>query len=90
MNITLQPKVWTDLYAATGISVGTQLKVFNLTSSTARLASTETTPTPSDDHFTLRADGTSPVNMKGDEGAWAMCLTTGAIDVIEYTSPITE
>lgn len=81
MNVTLPANVWVNLYTATGISVGTKIKVFNLGSTTVRLASTANTPTPADDHFTLRATNLSVENDTTDLGAWALSTGSGGVNV---------
>ena len=49
-NVTLPAAQWVDLYAATGIVVGNQIEVLNITPNDVRLASTAIEPTPADDH----------------------------------------
>ena len=83
MNITLPKATWVNLYTATGISVGTQIETINLTPSDIRLASTAIEPIVSDDHIPLLFGRGKGLNDAGDAGAWAMCISGGAVDVKE-------
>lgn len=75
LNIKLYKNVATDLYAETGIAVGTKISVMsNVTkegSSTIRLSSKETSPGPEDGWRPL-FPGKELVNDSGDLGAWAL------------------
>lgn len=82
-NVALPARTWVDLYAATGIVVGTQIEVLNLTPNSVRLASTEFEPTVSDDHVPLPFRAAKGVNDAGDDGAWALCVAGGGVDVKE-------
>ena len=68
-NTPLPANTWVDLYAATGITVGTKLLLQNLGNSSIRLASSATTP--SGDGFKRVYSGSSAYNATGDSGAWA-------------------
>ena len=83
MNVTLPARTWVDLYDATGIAVGTQIDVVNLTPNDVRLASTAAEPTIDDDHIPLIFRSAKGRNDVGDPGAWAMCVGGGGISVQE-------
>ena len=82
-NVILPPATWVNLYAATGITVGTKIIATNITPSDVRLADTASAPTPSDDHFPLLFRHLPVANKLGASGAWAFCSGGGAIDVRE-------
>ncbi len=86
--MAIQPLVevqggWVDLYAATGITVGTQLLVQNFFSrSPVSLADTAGEPTAATGR--IRIDPTQFYqNDSGDVGAWAYCATFAQISVQE-------
>jgi len=81
MNVVLPKGQWVDLYAATGISLGTQLAVLNITPNDVRLASTTSEPTSSDDHVPLLFRSFAATNASDSLGAWALCSGGGAIDI---------
>lgn len=80
-NVILPAETYVDLYAATGIAVGVQIKVVNLSPNTVQLFSTAATPVPSDDVFPLPFRGIATENDAGDPGAWARSISSGAVDV---------
>ena len=82
-NVVLPKKTWVNLYAATSITVGTQINSLNLTPNDVRLASTVAEPVITDDHLPLLFGRGTGQNDAGDPGAWAFCLSGGAIDVVE-------
>lgn len=83
-NVVLPARTWVDLYDATGIAVGTQLSVHNITPNDVRLAATAAEPVVSDDHIPLIfGRGITALNNVADPGAWALCVGGGAIDVQE-------
>ena len=82
-NVKLPPRTWVDLYAATGITVGVQIKTINVNPNDVRLAYTALEPVVSDDHVPLLFGRGVYQNEIGDLGAWAMCVAGGAIDVKE-------
>ena len=70
MIITLSPGVAVNLYTATGIAVGTQLHLQNITGTRIRLSTSEAGLT--NDYNVV--DNTVPwVNKSTDSGAWAVC-----------------
>ena len=69
-SVLIPPNQWVDLYAATGISVGTQIIVQNIGSSEADLTESAAEP--------ISSDGFNPIpprefftNAAGNVGAWA-------------------
>lgn len=85
-NVVLPARTWVDLYAATGIIVGTQLSVHNITPNDVRLVTSATEPSGTDDHIPLvYGRGVTAENETGDPGAWALCVGGGAVDVKEVT-----
>ena len=83
MNVELPEGTWVNLYAATGIVVGVQIDVVNLTPNDCRMASTAAEPTVSDDHVPLLFGRGKVQNDVGDAGAWALCVGGGGVDVKE-------
>ena len=81
-NITLQENEWTDIYAATGISVGTKIAVENVGNTDIQLTTLATEP-PKDynAYVVCRRNGPNYENDTGDSGAWAFCITTGKLNV---------
>ena len=82
-NVVLPEGEWVDLYDATGIVVGVQIDVVNMTPNDVRLASTAAEPVPADDHTPLLFGRAIGQNDDADPGAWAMCVAGGAVDVTE-------
>ncbi len=80
MNVPLPARTPVNLYTATGIDVGTQLRVTNLTTSDVRLAETEEGLT--NNHIPLNAYSQA-TNNASDVGAWAMCTSGGGLNVRE-------
>ena len=74
---------WIDLYAATGIAVGTKIIVQNFQSkSPVALSDTAAEPTSTDGR--VRVDPTQFfTNDAGDAGAWAYCSSIAKISVQE-------
>jgi hypothetical protein len=80
-NTFLPPGQWVDLYAATGITVGTQIVVQNIGVCDVYLASQSAEPPiPSTAHQILRREQES-FNDYEDAGAWAYCLAGGGVNV---------
>ncbi len=72
-NIPLPANTWVDLYAASGIAVGTQLLVVNNGVYDARIVVKATQPTDSDGWDPL-ARYQYLTNTSGDSGVWAICI----------------
>ena len=81
MNVELPVGQNVDLYTETGIAIGTQLIVSNITPNDVRLYPTQNAPTITDHHFPIFMRGDSARNAVTDPGAWAMCVGGGAVDV---------
>jgi len=82
-NVTLPPETWVDLYAVSGVTVGTQIDVVNITPNDARVVESATQPTGSDDFIPVLFNGNIARNSTGSAGAWALCVGGGAVDVRE-------
>lgn len=79
-NVLLPAFTWVNLYAATGIAVGTKIIVQNLTPADVRLCSKATSPLVTDGHNVISYTRNA-VNQASDPGAWAMCSVDGAVNV---------
>lgn len=84
-NVILPKETYVDLYSETGIPVGTQILVLNMTPNTVRLFSTAGTPVQTDNNIPLPFRAGNAVNDTGDQGAWAFSVSGGAVDVLEVT-----
>lgn len=82
-NITLTANTWTDLYAETGIAVGTAIKVQNIGVADVYLTVSASTPSLDLDRYNVvqRENGVFLRNDEGSTGAWAYCQSTGKINV---------
>ncbi len=80
MNVKLPGRTPVDLYAATGITVGTRLIAVNQTTGDVRLSTSEAGL--QSDHIPLKPYATL-TNDAGDTGAWAMTTIVGSINVRE-------
>lgn len=75
-NILIPPNQWVDLYQASGIAVGTQIRVKILGNGELKLAVSESQPT-SLSAYDVLVDKTQPlVNSAGDSGAWAYSVSS--------------
>ena len=79
-NVTLPRGVAVDLYAATGITPGVQLRVGNLSTSDVRLSTSEAGLV--NDHRVM-GPYQAAENDLGDLQAWALSVTGGGINVRE-------
>ena len=78
-NVPLTKGVATDLYAASGIAVGTKLNIQNLTCDVLNLSTTQSGL--SNDYRVLMLMNEAS-NLASDPGAWAVSLSnTGSINV---------
>ena len=79
-NIPLPPGAWVDLYAESGVVVGTRILTQNIGVCDVFLTSQAAEPTVDVAHqIALR--GQFAVNDAGDAGAWAFCLAGGLVNV---------
>lgn len=80
-NIPLDISTWVDLYAESGIAVGTKLLVQNIGSNPVKIYVGATAPIV-DDSYKVLPMWREATNETGDSGAWAKSLsTTGLINV---------
>ena len=79
-NEALPRRVAVDLYAATGITVGNQIRVTNLTTGDVRLSTSEAGLV--NDHVPLKPYAQA-LNEVGDTGAWALSTGGGGVNVKE-------
>lgn len=80
MNVTLPRNTPVDLYAETGITVGTQLKVSVIGAGDVRLSDNEAGLTS--DHITMKTYECA-TNDAGDAGAWALSMSGSGVNVKE-------
>ena len=84
-NIPLPASTWVDLYAATGITVGTQLLVQNQSTQSCKIYAGATPPadlTVNTAAFKTLPGWQEAKNTDGDTGAWAISLAgDGLINV---------
>lgn len=79
-NVVLPKQTAVDLYVATGITVGVQIKVSNLTTGDVRLSISEAGLV--NDHVPL-GPYAQAINDTGDAGAWALSTGGGGVNVVE-------
>ena len=84
-DVPCPPNTWVDIYASTGIIVGTQITAVNNGSNDVRLAATLAQPTGATAHAVSRSDSVKFSNNVGDPGAWALCIGGGSLYVYEGT-----
>ncbi len=73
-NIAIPKGTWVDVYALTGIIVGTKLNVENTGTCDVYLAVQATQPDPDHNEYNiLKRTGPKMTNHAGDSGAWAFC-----------------
>lgn len=80
-NVKLPAKTPVDLYAATGIAVGTQISVQNITTGDVRVYSGATSPNMATSGSALLRPGITAKNDSGDAGAWAWSTLPSAVNV---------
>lgn len=87
-NVVLPANTWVDIYAATGIAVGTKIIVENLGSAPADLVSAATAPTqPVADGFNRCHQRQQKSNEDGDPGAFAISHNVdGLLNVQVFTT----
>ena len=80
-NVPLAAGVWTDLYAATGITVGTSILIQNLGSNPIYIHAGPDVPVApiGPDGFKKLPPGREAVNESGDTGAWALSIAVDSI-----------
>lgn len=75
-NVILTAGVWTDLYAESGIALGTQIIVQNIGVCDIFLTSKALQP-DDEDARQISERGVFLINDAGDLGAWALCSSSG-------------
>ena len=80
MNVTLPPRTPVNLYSATGITVGTQLKVSVIGAGDVRLSDSEAGLVTNHIIIDTYTDAT---NQPGDTGAWAFSVSGSGVNVKE-------
>lgn len=81
-NLTIG-STYVDLYAATGITVGTKIKIQICTATgLVQLGVKATAPTSDQDGVIYARPGEWLINSAGDPGAWARCDGTALVAVI--------
>lgn len=78
LNIPLPTNTWIDLYAESGIPVGTLIKAQNIGVCSVYLTTSADKPTD-DDKYQIMERGIEGTNQPGSEGEWAMCLTVNGL-----------
>lgn len=73
-NVVLTENVWVDLYAASGLAVGTKLRVQNIGGSNIKLHTSAAAPT-SGAGYVIIQPMENYMNYAEDSGAWALSLT---------------
>lgn len=85
VNVSIPQGVWTDLYAASGIAVGTEVTIYQKTSLQVKIAASALAPTTVDG-ITLNSptDPSDPVEIPpGEPGLWAFCATGSAVILVQ-------
>lgn len=78
-NISITANEWRDLYAASGIPVGTAIAVENVGVCDVYLTVAATQPDPEFNKYNVvKRDGPQYGNDPGSSGAWAFCQGSGA------------
>lgn len=78
-NILLPKGVWVDLYASSGIAVGTKISVENLGYSTVQLVASATEPSANPAGFNRLHSVQTKSNQTGDSGAWARSVSIDGV-----------
>jgi len=79
-NIPLPANTWVDLYAASGITVGTQITLTNIGPVNVNLCTKATTPNISDGFEPVKPFE-SKTNPSGASGAWAFSTSATGVNV---------
>jgi len=82
-NVILPVRTPVNLYAATGIAVGTKVRVQNITSDIVRVHVGPTSPDMTTSGASLMYPSQTGENQTGDSGLWAWSVTGGAVQVAE-------
>lgn len=79
-NITIPANTWVNLYTASGIAVGTQIRVKLIGGGEVKLVAKATQPTNLSAYDVLVSRAVPVTNRSGDSGAWA--YSTGAPSLV--------
>ena len=82
-DVVLPAKTPVNLYAETGITVGTKVSVQNVASGDVRVHVGAGTPAMGVSGAALLLPGQSGENTQGDSGLWAWNVSGGAVQVVE-------
>lgn len=85
VNVSIPQGVWTDLYAASGIVVGTEVTIYQKTSLQVKIAASALAPTTVEG-ITLNSptDPSDPVAIPpGEPGLWAFCANGTAVILVQ-------
>lgn len=82
-DVILPANTPVDLYAASGIAVGTKVSVQNVTSGVVRVHVGAVAPTLGVSGAVLLSSGESGENDTGDTGLWAWSVAGGAVQIEE-------
>lgn len=77
-NVVIPANTWIDLYAQTGITVGTRIRVKLIGGTDVRLVVSATQPADLSASDVLTSRVVPYLNSEGDSGAWAYCVAGGA------------
>lgn len=72
---------WVDLYAATGIAVGTQLVIQNISTSNVKLTESTLEPVNGVNGYNIVKDGKYVQSAETPVGAWAYSSNGGRLQV---------
>lgn len=75
-TVVLPQGVWIDLYAATGVAVGTQIDIQNIGESDVYLRTSATDPGTARGDWQLLRRGIQARNEANDPGEWAISLAS--------------
>lgn len=81
-DITLQPNTWTDVYAESGVTVGTKINVQSAAGSVVYLKTSATAPEDISGSVRMKSFMMAS-NKDGSTGEWAFSLSPAVISVNE-------
>lgn len=85
VNVSIPQGVWTDLYAASGIAVGTEVTIYQKTSLQLKIAASLSAPTAVDGIFlNSMSDPSTPLEIPpGELGLWAFSPNGVAVVLVQ-------
>lgn len=82
MTLTIPAETWVDLYSLTGVAVGRQIEVQNISASDIFLSDSATQPAKNTIDYRVATPRSFLINDNGDSGAWAFSAqTAGRLNV---------